>query len=121
MEVSADALVVGGASPTVTGATQVGWTNSFAHALCEESQFKIGGRFYFYFLLFVYFFFHFFHFFHFFTNLTICFCFYLFLGVEMDKIYSEWFEIYSNFYIPGAQQQSYNEMVKYTFFLTLKS
>lgn len=58
----------------VAGSTQIGWTNSFGHALVEESQFKIG-------------------------------------GVEMDKIYSEWYEIWSEFYIPEAQRASYDEMV----------
>jgi hypothetical protein len=54
--------------------TQVGWTNSFGHAIVEETQFKIG-------------------------------------GIEFDKQYGEWLEIYSEFFISESHRASYNEMV----------
>lgn len=60
---------------TVSGAaTQVGWTNSFGHAVVDETQFKIG-------------------------------------GIEFDKQYGEWLEIYSEFFISESHRASYNEMI----------
>lgn len=71
LEVDTDALTTAMVSGT---ASQVGWTNSFGHALIDETQFKIG-------------------------------------GIEFDKQYGEWLEIYSEFFISESHRASYNEMV----------
>lgn len=71
LEIVTDALATTDVSST---ATQVGWTNSFGHAVIDETQFKIG-------------------------------------GIEFDKQYGEWLEIYSEFFISESHRAAYNEMV----------
>ena len=76
LEIITDALLADGtAQSTVsTASTQVGWTNTFGHAVIDETQFKIG-------------------------------------GIEFDKQYGEWLEIYSEFFISESHRAAYNEMV----------
>lgn len=71
LEIITDPLATTDVSST---ATQVGWTNTFGHAVVDETQFKIG-------------------------------------GIEFDKQYGEWLEIYSEFFISESHRASYNEMV----------
>ncbi len=63
-----------GTATVNAAATQVGWTNSFGHAVIDETQFKIG-------------------------------------GIEFDKQYGEWLEIYSEFFISESHRAAYNECV----------
>ena len=76
LEIITDALDASGTSSSTvsTAATQVGWTNTFGHAVIDETQFKIG-------------------------------------GIEFDKQYGEWLEIYSEFFISESHRAAYNEMV----------